>query len=109
MWLSRRTRKAVLVDERHGLVIDPFDILPGALLIDRALGPVGFADDHFEGVLTPVEAVIPGPSVGRPPDAGDVLVGFGTCVDALLRAGREVRHPELTTELRSPALGYLNE
>ena len=96
--------EAVLVDERHGLVIDPFDILPGAFLVDRALGPVGFADDHFEGVLTPVEAVIPGPSVGRPPDAGDVLVGFGTRVDALLRAGREVRHPELDHRIAFPGL-----
>ena len=96
--------EAVLVDEGHGLVIDALDVLLRALLIDRALCAVGFADPHLEDILPAVEAVVPGPSVGGPADAGDVLVGLLPGVDALLGACREVGDPQLDDRIALPGL-----
>ena len=48
--------EAVAVDEGDGLVIHALDVLLRAFVVDRALGAVGFAEDHLEGVLPAVEA-----------------------------------------------------
>ena len=97
--------ETVAVDEGHGPVVHALDILLRPLLVDRALRSVGFADDHLEGVLAAVEAVVPRPSVGRPADAGNVLVGLLARVDALPGAGLEVGDPELDHGVALPGLG----
>ena len=97
--------KAVLVHEGHRAVVHALDILLRALLVDDALAAVRLAQHHFEGVLAAVEAVEPQPSVGRVADAGNVLVGLSSRVDAVFPARREVGDPELDGGVLLPGLG----
>ncbi len=87
--------EAVLVEEGDRLASGALDILLRALLVDRPLGAAGLAEDHLEGVLTPVEALEPELPVGRPADAGQVLVALRARVDAGSGPRGEVGDPQL--------------
>ena len=100
-------QEPVLVDEGDGAVVDALDILLRALLVDGALGAVRLAEDHFEGVLPAVDAVVPQAAVGREADAGKVLIGLGAGVDALGPARIEVDDEELHDGIGIAGLGIL--
>ena len=97
--------EAVVIDEGHRAVVHPLDILLGPLLVDDALGAVGLAEHHLEGVLASVEAVVPEAAVGREAQARDVLVGLAARVDAVLGPGLKVGDPELQRRVLLPGLG----
>ena len=97
--------EAVAVDEGDGLVIHALDVLLRAFVIDRALGTVGLAEDHLEGVLPAVEAEVVEPAVGCPADAGNVLVGLAARVDALPGPCRKVADPHFDRGVALPGLG----
>ena len=97
--------EAVAVDEGNGLVIHALDVLLRAFVVDRALGAVGLAEDHLEGILAAVEAEKVKPSVGCPADTGNVLVGHAARVDALPCPGRKVADPHFDRRISLPGLG----
>ena len=94
-----------VVDERYGLVVHPLDILLRAFVVNRTLGAVRLAQDYLEGVLPAVEAEKVKPSVGRPADAGNVLVGFAARVDALFGARLKVADPHLDRRVALAGFG----
>ena len=100
-------QEPVVVEEREGAVVHALDVLLRPLLVDGLLPAVGLAQDGLEGVLPAVEAEVPEPSVGRPADAGDVLVGLGARVDARRFAAGQVADPQLHGRVAVAGLGVL--
>ena len=94
-----------VVEERDGAFVGPLDVAGRALVVDHPLRAVLFAEDDLEMVLPPVETVKPEPSVGRPADAGNVLVRLRTRLDPGRGAVRKVIEVERDDRIGFARLG----